>query len=214
MNTTDRDTEPMTLGDLDEPDWRDDWPTEQITRTRTRTGAHRRTAYGSMIGWALLTVLAGLALGGGAWFAATANTQAAPPTSPAVVGANPTGPATQAGIIVIPTTTATSAPVRTDARKAAAVALQDTATASTATSPAVPVDTTATSTAADTSTPTPSPTDTSSDATPTPTPPIVKPTPVSTATIPGDPGCVNVTYSDGKVHLVCDVAPNPSTSSS
>lgn len=212
MTTTDRDTEPMTLGELElDTDWHDDWPTEKITRT----GARRRTAYGSIIGWALLTILAGGALGGGAWFAATANAHTAPPTSPAVVGANPTGGSTQAGLIVIPTTGTTTRAVRTDARKAAAVAPQDTATTSTATSPAAPADTTGTSTAADTSTPTMSPTDTStsSDATPTPTPPIVTPTPVSTATVPNDPGCVNITYSDGKVHLVCDVAPNPSTSS-
>lgn len=213
MTTTDRDTEPMTLGELD-TDWHDDWPTEKITRT----GARRRTAYASMIGWALLTILAGAALGGGAWFAATANAHAAPPTSPAVVGANPTGGSTQAGLIVIPTTGTTTRTVRTDARKAAAVAPQDTGTTSTATSPAAPApapaDTTGTTTAPDSSTPTMSPTDTNTtpDATPTPTPPVVKPTPVSTATVPNDPGCVNITYSDGTVHLVCDVAPSSSSS--
>lgn len=205
MNTTDRDTEPMTLGDLD------DWPTEKITRT----GAHRRTAYGSMIGWALLTVLAGLALGGGAWFAATANTQAAPPTSPAVVGANPTGSSTQVGLIVIPTTGTTTRTVRTDARKAAAVAPQDTGTDTpTAQATPTPSDTTTTeqaSTVLSTASST-APTATSSSATPTPTPSTTPPPrPISTTTVPGYPTCIRVTYSDGNVDQICSPSGSPTS---
>lgn len=209
--TTDEDTQPMTLPDIDVVP--DDWPTERLPRTRsgarhtTPRPAHRVR---SAVVWGAFSLLCAGALGGGVWFSTTANAGLATPASS--VAPNPTVSSQTPGLVVIPTATATSSAPHTDARKAAVVA--------------APQDTT-TPTAQSTPTDTPTPSESMSTmpggptyaVEPTPTQPTTvsstesatssTPTPVSTSPVANDPGCVDVTYSDGSVDLICSASGSP-----
>lgn len=217
MNTTDQDTQPMTLSELDTDaeDWRDGWPTERIVRQRT--GARRGLRWSAVAPWVLLTVLGGAALGGGAWFALTANENLRPATT---TGANPPSPVNpvpaQGGVIVLPANgmsraaarpavarTSPAAPSTARSTKSApptAARTTQAAAADSAPSTAPATDTRSSS----------SPTTTTSSSTPDSSAPAA-PVPVSTAPDPSNPDCVVVTYSDGATKDVCS-PPAPATS--
>jgi hypothetical protein len=202
-----QDTQPMTLGAFDTGDWRDGWPTEEIARPRT--GARRSAGWGRVAPWVLLTVLGGAALGGGAWFALTANANLAP-AGTATTSASPTGPApTQGGVIVIP-----AAPTHPAPPASSAATLR--ATTPVAHPAPVRAGTTAASTRAHAPTAPSSTRDAPSrSATPPPTgstttPAPAKPSPVSTAPDPANTDCVVVTYSDGSTIDVCAPSTSPS----
>lgn len=221
--TIDQDTQPMTLPDIQIVP--DDWPTERLPRTGSgarHTTPTRSGAVKSTLIWGAFVLLCASALGGGVWFSTTANAGLA---TPAVTTSATTTVSTSApGVITIPTATATSSAPHTDARRAAVAAPADTgsiAPTPASTSSAAPTDTSTgdvlstgtggvevgqpgnTTSAAGVPT--------TSSPSPATTPP---PSPVGTQPISGDPGCVNVTYSDGSVRRVCTVNPNPSGSAS
>jgi hypothetical protein len=204
MDTTGQDTQPMTLDEFDTGDWRDGWPTEELSRTRA--GARRRSGWTRLAPWLLLIVLGGAALGGGAWFALTANDNLGPTGTTPTVTQPPGRAPVQGGVIIIPANTVRPvAPSTAAATRATTPTPQPApsrphaaAAPSRAHTPTTPNSSTA-STAAPSTTPTPT------HSTPAP-----KPSPVSTAPDPANPDCVVVTYSDGSTRDVCS-PPSPST---
>lgn len=194
-------TQPMG-GPITEPLDPADYPTEKIYRIRK--GSRNS---GNTVLWSLFALACSAAMGGGVWFATTAN--AGLGTSPSVVVStvHPTGGTTAPQVIQLPANTqtlpgtptpswTTTPPVaHTDVRKARV----GTPTAThTTPAPVRPPDSQTPSTP-------PSPRHSQTPSTP-------PPTPVGTSPDPSNSDCVAVAYSDGSVRDAC--SPPPSVSSS